>query len=53
MRKNGHYWVKYNKDSKPEPAEWNDKHWQFLGVIGYYEDDELAEIDERRIIRKK
>lgn len=51
-RENGFYWVIYIKDSPWQVARyWKGVGFRIFGLEEYLRDNELSEIDERRITR--
>ena len=52
MRESGFYWVK--RFGKWSIAEWEERYsdWWMTGTDECFSDDELGEIDERRIVRE-
>lgn len=53
MREDGYYWVKRYIDSEWTILWFNKKYsaWHDGQEIIYYDDEELQEIDEKRIVR--
>ena len=60
MRDNGYYWIKLNSDKHDPMTEngWevayfeNTTGWYSIWDGGEYQDDEVEEIDENRLIKK-
>lgn len=51
MREPGFYWVKEHNQGWVI-AEWEGGCWKFTSLVYEYEDTDIEEIDERRIVRE-
>jgi len=46
VRLKSYYWVRF-RDGGWEPAKWDGKNWQVIGIIDVYRDHEIPEIGPR------
>ena len=51
IRENGFYWVKPYSNSQWTAAQWIARGFAMPGVVKFYTDDRLHQIDENRIDR--